>query len=430
VGMNGVPGAVNVLAAAVKAGMSVFDLEELELAYAPPFGAAKDPANMAGFVGSNWLRGDVEVVHWDEVKGLDPQKDLLLDVRTKPEWDVGYIPGTVHIPLQELRQRLAELPKDKRIVVYCKVGQRGYVAARILKAHGYHAVNLTGGMDTWQAATEKQSNFDAWQPKGAAGPAGAGAPAALTPAEVSAAVLVDACGLQCPGPIMQVYRTMQALQPGQVMKAVATDPGFARDIGSWCQSTGNELLEVKQEGAQFVAFVRKAGKPEGAPAVSKAAAAGPGERTLIVFSNDMDRALAAFILANGAAATGQKVTMFFTFWGLNLLRKPQAVAVKKNLIEKMFGLMMPRGAEATKLSKLNMLGAGTAMMKGVMRSKNIDSLPALMRSAQELGVRLIACQMTMDMMGIKPEELIEGIEIGGVATYTAVSDTAGVNLFV
>jgi peroxiredoxin family protein len=122
--------------------------------------------------------------------------------------------------------------------------------------------------------------------------------------------------------------------------------------------------------------------------------------------------------------------MFFTFWGLNILRKAQSPPVKKNLIEKMFGWMMPKGPDKLVLSKLNMGGMGTVLMKEVMKSKGIDSLPALMHSAQQAGVRIIACQMTMDLMDIKLEELMEGVEIGGVATYTAASDTAQVNLMV
>ncbi len=141
-------------------------------------------------------------------------------------------------------------------------------------------------------------------------------------------------------------------------------------------------------------------------------------------------AIAAFIIANGAASMGHKVTMFFTFWGLNILRKDNPPSVAKNFLERMFGWMMPKGAGKLKLSRLNMGGLGTEMMKRVMKSKNIDSLPALIASAQENGVRLIACQMTMDMMGIKAEELIDGVEIGGVATYIGETDKANASLFI
>jgi len=122
--------------------------------------------------------------------------------------------------------------------------------------------------------------------------------------------------------------------------------------------------------------------------------------------------------------------MFFTFWGLNLLRKKQAPPVNKNLIERAFGWLMPRGADAVRLSKLNMGGMGTALMKGVMKSKSIDSLPTLMRTAMDAGVTLIACQMTMEMMGIKREELIDGVTIGGVATMLNATDKANATWFI
>lgn len=153
-------------------------------------------------------------------------------------------------------------------------------------------------------------------------------------------------------------------------------------------------------------------------------------KTLIMFSGDLDRAMAGLIIANGAAAMGDEVTMFFTFWGLNVLRKAQRIKVRKSLMEKMFGWMMPRGAERLSLSKMNMGGLGTAVMKGIMRRKKVSSLPELISSAQDMGVRLVACTMSMDVMGIKPEELIDGVEFAGVATYLGEADRSNVNLFI
>lgn len=154
------------------------------------------------------------------------------------------------------------------------------------------------------------------------------------------------------------------------------------------------------------------------------------KKTILLFSGDLDKALAAFIIANGAAAMGDEVTMFFTFWGLNALRKPKPPSVAKKLVEKMFGMMMPRGAEKLTLSKMHMGGMGTAMMKMVMKQKNVDSLPALIKSAQENGVQLLACSMSMDVMGLKQEELIDGVEIGGVATFIGEADESNATLFI
>ncbi len=154
------------------------------------------------------------------------------------------------------------------------------------------------------------------------------------------------------------------------------------------------------------------------------------KKTIVVFSGDLDKAMAAMIIASGAAAMGNEVTLFFTFWGLNLLRRPESVKVKKNLLEAMFGWMMPRGARRASLSKMHMGGMGTAMMKYVMKTKHVSTPEELMLDAQQMGVQFIACSMSMDVMGIKPEELIDGVEIGGVASYLGSADEANVNLFI
>jgi peroxiredoxin family protein len=154
------------------------------------------------------------------------------------------------------------------------------------------------------------------------------------------------------------------------------------------------------------------------------------KKTIVVFSGDLDRLMAAFVIAVGAAAMGNEVTMFFTFWGLNALRRDNPPPVKKDFMSRMFGWMMPRGAKRAKLSKLNMGGMGTAMMKRVMRNKHVGSVDELIGHAQEFGVRLVACSMSMDVMGITPAELIEGIEVGGVVSYLGSADEANVNLFI
>ena len=153
-------------------------------------------------------------------------------------------------------------------------------------------------------------------------------------------------------------------------------------------------------------------------------------KTMVVFSGDLDRVMASFIIANGAAAMGSRVTMFFTFWGLNALRRAGASAGGKSLIEKMFGWMMPRGAGKLKLSKMNMGGMGTAMMKGRMKARNVPSLPELIASAQKAGVKLVACAMTMDVMGLRKEELIEGVDYGGVASFLSEAQQGNVTLFI
>jgi rhodanese-related sulfurtransferase len=152
-GTDGVDKRVDVLATAIRAGLTTRDLKDLELAYAPPYGSAKDPVNFAGFLACNAMTGDVELCHAEETANLKPNQ-MILDVRTRSEFQGGAIPGAVHIPLDDLRERLGELPKDKEILAYCHMGLRGYLACRILNQNGFACKNLSGGWLTWKAWKE------------------------------------------------------------------------------------------------------------------------------------------------------------------------------------------------------------------------------------------------------------------------------------
>jgi NADPH-dependent 2,4-dienoyl-CoA reductase/sulfur reductase-like enzyme/rhodanese-related sulfurtransferase len=153
VGRDGVDKRIDVLATALQGGMTVHDLAELELAYAPPFGSAKDPVNLAGMAGQNVWAGDVRLAQWNEIASLNPAHTLVLDVRRPEERSVGAIPGSIHIPLDDLRARMNELPRDREIIVHCHSGQRSYFACRILAQHGLRVRNLTGSWRTWKTAT-------------------------------------------------------------------------------------------------------------------------------------------------------------------------------------------------------------------------------------------------------------------------------------
>jgi len=424
VGTEGVEKRIDVLATALRAGLTVFDLEELELCYAPPYGSAKDPVNMAGFVAANVLRGDVQICHARDVQKLRADQ-LLLDVRTPAECALGMIPGAVNIPVDELRARLAEVPRDKEIVAYCQVGLRGYLACRILKQHGFRCRNLTGGYKTYRALTG--SSVPSAPCAACESATGATGMSAEKKRSEGAVVEVDACGLQCPGPVMKLRRAIEEISAGQRVRIRATDSSFGRDVEAWCHSTGNHLISLERKAGMIEAVIERA---EHEQDVTHVAEGGSRAKTIVVFSGDLDKALAAFIIANGAAAMGSRVTMFFTFWGINVVRRAAAVPVKKTLLEKMFGWMMPRGAGRLKLSKMHMGGMGTAMIKYIMRSKKVASLPELIEQAKQAGVQLVACSMSMDLMGIKPEELIDGVEFGGVAMYLDRAEAGTVNLFI
>ena len=212
------------------------------------------------------------------------------------------------------------------------------------------------------------------------------------------------------------------------MEITASDPGFAKDIVSWCKRTGNTLVSNETKNGEYFAVIQ-CGTNAPVQTVQQSSADKKG-KTIIVFDGDMDKVLASFVIANGALAMGRPVTMFFTFWGLTALKRENKVKLKKNSMEKMFGAMLPRGSKKLKLSKMNMGGMGTKMMKKIMKDKNIDSLEDMMKKAMENGVKIIACFMSMDVMGIRPEELIDGVKIGGVGTYLGDAEESNVNLFI
>lgn len=425
VGLEGVDKRVDVMSTAIRAGMSVYDLEELELAYAPPYGSARDPINIAGFLAGNMLRGDLQTIDWNEIDQLDRQTHVILDVRNPEELAIGMIEGAINIPLAELRERISEIPRGKQVVVYCQVGQRGYFACRILQQHGFEAVNLSGGFKTYSHAVCAQSNFDTFEHVTISSREEI---REIPPFDEASAnqFAVDACGLQCPGPILKLYNKVKEVNAGDVITVKATDYGFSSDVQAWADRTGNRLISLNSENGIITAKIQKGAEK----AQEKGAFSMTQDKTMVIFSGDLDKAIAAFIIANGAASMGHKVTMFFTFWGLNILRRQDPPTVKKNLIEKMFGFMMPRGAEKLTLSKMHMAGMGTAMIKGIMKKKNVSSLPELIQSAIANGVRVQACQMSMDLMGIRKEELLDNIETVGVATFIHASDESNATIFI
>jgi peroxiredoxin family protein/TusA-related sulfurtransferase/rhodanese-related sulfurtransferase len=415
--------------------MTVEEMSDLELSYAPPYGSAKDPVNYAGFVASNVRSGDMKVCHVEDVMNPGPNQ-YLLDVRTRPEVEAGTIPGAINIPLDELRERMDELPEDEEALVFCKVGLRGYLACRYLEQNGRDCRNLTGGYTTYRAAVgmlteEDVEKREMTEDTGAEnGAKTLGEFAEQYGRDVDVVREIDARTLQCPGPIMKLKEALTDVEPGQSVSIVVGDTAFPNDVEAWCKSTGNELVEVGMEDGYIRATVAK-GKAEAhtvrAPASPEQ---GARKKTMVVFSGDFDRVMASFIIANGAASMGSDVTMFFTFWGLNALRRPEKVKTRKNLIERLFGWMMPRGAERLGLSRMNMGGLGQKMIKRIMKDKNVSSLSDLIHSAQDAGVRLVACSMTMDLMGIKKEELIDGVDEGGVATFLSSAEEGNFDLFI
>ena len=434
VGYDGVDKRIDELALVIKHQGTVYDLMKVEQAYAPPFSSAKDPVAIAGYVAEDMITGKTNPVYWRELRDIEMENKFLLDVRTQDEFALGSLPGAVNIPLDELRDRMSELPKDRMIYTFCAVGLRGYLAYRILTQHGFDKVrNLSGGLKTYRAATapivihqenEDQTDESPSPQEKTLSSEPSAAPA--IPVAAAKTIRVDACGLQCPGPILKMKKTMDGLASGERVEITATDPGFPRDAAAWCSSTGNQLISKEASGGKSVVIIEK-GEPKACNIVTSCEDKG---KTFIMFSDDLDKALATFVLANGAAATGQKVTIFFTFWGLNVIKKLHKPETEKDIFGKMFGMMLPSSSKKLKLSKMSMGGIGGKMMRYIMNKKGIDSLESLRQQALENGVEFIACQMSMDVMGVKQEELLDEVTIGGVATYMERADNANVNLFI
>jgi NADPH-dependent 2,4-dienoyl-CoA reductase/sulfur reductase-like enzyme/peroxiredoxin family protein/rhodanese-related sulfurtransferase/TusA-related sulfurtransferase len=427
IGTEGVEKRIDVIATAMKFGASAPQLASIELAYAPPYASAKDPVNMLGYVADNLLTGKVATIQWHEVDQLVATGAFFLDVRDPEELLIGQIPGSLNIPLNALRDQLDQLPKDQTLYIYCQVGLRGYNAARLLTQRGFTVKNLDGGFKTYhqahfkvkvEAQTMEKTNVNNED----------GAQNAASGIQTKA-IQVDACGLQCPGPILKVKENIDQLQTGDQLTVTASDFGFSTDVVAWAKATGNTILSNEIAGNNVVATIQKGSSlsatstlpAEGVLHETKAGA------TMIVFSGDLDKAVASMIIASGAAAMGKKVTIFFTFWGLSVLKKQK---VKKRGLAKMFDLMLPNEANSLPVSNMNMGGLGAKMIKAVMKQKNVDPLPLMIQKANDLGVKFVACTMSMDIMGIERDELFDFVEFGGVTTYLGDAEQANLNLFI
>lgn len=392
VGAKGVDKRIDTIAEAMRVKLKAPQLGELELAYAPPYSSAKDPVNFLGFVAENVLSGKSDVVAPDTI----PADAQVIDVREPSEHEMGAVPGAINIPLGSLRARLDELDRAKTYVTCCAVGLRGYLAERILKQNGFKAYNLSGGWATWRLFRQPSSTLDLRQ-------------------------------LPCPGPVVQLKAAFSKAADGAAFKVLA-DAAFEGDLRRWCAANGCTASGLAKHGGELEAMLVKGG-----PQPSTSTSSRPAEHSaaIVLFSNDLDKALAAMILANGLAASGAKVGIFFTFWGLSVLRKNPAPALRRSLVSRMFGWMLPKGAEKLALSKMNMLGLGTAMMKDVMRKQNIMTLPSLIKSAKAAGVSFIACDMAMGVMGLTREDLIDEVdEVAGVAAFAELAKRSANTLFI
>ena len=416
VGISGVDKFIDVMATSIKFKATIDDLAELELAYAPPFLSAKSPANMVGFIGQNIEDDLLEQVFMEDLKKYDEKKTIILDIREELELIGGKFDNSINIPLSELRKRYTELPKDKEIWTYCAVGLRGYIATRFLSQKGYRVKNLAGGIKSEEKVivnTQKESSLTK---------------------EGNSNIekeedYLDLSGLSCPGPLVKIKEKIDKLGEDEKLKVKVSDLGFYNDIQAWSKVTKNSLLSLdKKDGLTYATLQKGQTSKVIEKNQENVIIEDNSNMTMVVFSGDLDKAIAAFIIANGALTMGKKVTMFFTFWGLSILKKKNLA--KKSFIEKMFAMMLPKNSQDLPVSKMNFFGIGAKMIRSVMKKKNIMSLEELIKKAIDSGVNITACTMSMDVMGISEEELIDGINYGGVGQYLGEAEKSNNNLFI
>lgn len=423
VGADGVDKRMDILATALSGKMTIDDICHLELSYSPPFGSAKDPVNIAGFAACNIRDGLVTAA--TDLASDDLQ---LVDVRPAEMAKIRPINPAfkaVTIPVSQLRERLGELDQSKPVTAVCALGKMSYFASRILKLNGFDARSVTGGITLNQVLTSDLATSTtpiAPQPR-------QNTPTMTATESTATTIQLDCTGLACPGPIMKVKEAAEKLEDGEILEIKASDAGFASDLPAFCSANSYDCLGIEQNKGIVIGRLKKS-KHIDEP-LSSSMQTSNQDATLVVFSQEMDKVLAGLVIANGALAMGGKVTLFFTFWGLNALRKPGTTAIDgKTVMDKMFGMMLPQGTPKLPLSNMNMGGMGTRMMKSRMAAKNLPNLDGLLEDAIKGGARLVACSMSMEAMGIHKDELIDGVEIGGVAEFLAASSKSGTSLFI
>jgi NADPH-dependent 2,4-dienoyl-CoA reductase/sulfur reductase-like enzyme/peroxiredoxin family protein/TusA-related sulfurtransferase/rhodanese-related sulfurtransferase len=424
-GKNAVDKVIDAIATAMFYKGTYEHLTQLELAYAPPFGSAKSVVNMLGFVAQNKALGLVDFISVEELDKYLGDKALsktvgFIDVREQAENDLFSIPGFLNIPLGELKESLPRLNKDIMYVVTCAVGVRAYNAARMLQQEGFKVKVLAGGTLFYQTLKYKVET-KIWSKINEI--AKDEIPIEANNDKIE---FLDCSGLQCPGPIVQLKKAMNNLKEGQSLKVRASDDGFARDVVAFAKMNSYRLNSVSAIKQGVEAILTKSEMN----AVTQNTAKLPNKKqTIVVFSDDLDKVMASLVIANGALAAGLDVTIFFTFWGLNVLREKR-ISKHRSFMQNMFSWLNPKGITKLGLSKFNFFGLGSYFMKRLMKQKNISSPQEMLAMAKANGAKIMACSMSMEIMGIDKSELMPNVEIVGVAAYLEEASNTGNNLFI
>lgn len=396
-GVDGVDKRIDAIAVAITGKLTVDDLSLTQLCYSPPFGSARDVVNIAGLAARNSREGFMKPAY--SITNLPPGVTLV-DVRPKEVAAIHPIPNSINIPSSEIAARAHELDRTVEYRTVCNLGKTSYFAHRHFVQAGFKSTSVVGGM--------KIHSQDL--------PVAPVAPVSHSAGSTSAAaavtrVVLDCSGLACPGPLLKMKDALNELPANSTLHVIATDAGFKADVKAFASANGLTLSNLTTDKGVIRAELTRGSGVSGSgsaasPVTATTSSIGPGGATIVLFSQDYDKAIAAFIIGNGAKAMGGDVTIFCTFWGLNALRHPHRKPTKpKSLIDNMFATMMPKGISHLPLSNMNFGGAGSMMLKDVMKTKNLPNLPDLLETAKKQGIRIVACTMSMDAMGIQVSQV-------------------------
>jgi len=402
IGTKGVDKRIDTISTAIQMGGTIWDLANLELAYAPPYNTPKDPINYIG-----WIAENIKAKHVKLLSPLDLslQEHHLIDIREDTVFSLNHINGAYNIPLENLRQNLSQIPKDKKLVVYCHSGSDSYNAARVLSAHGYNVYNLNGGFITY-----KYFNFT---------PAEVAAPlrvASLIPSNIVAQMeTLSLCGICCPGPIIKLQKHFAKMKPGVTIRIEADDSGFFNELSAWAENPMAEFS--KSIPAAPVAKAETTAQP--VDTIQKSG------RMLLVTTDDLARVVPAFMAALTAAALGEKVTIFYIFDGIALLAKDRKKATTKHGGSQRFG----KGGYFQRWNddELPKHEAGELANSPELLIINI---PEYIQNLQATGVKMIACSMAMGSMGLAESDLVDNLELAGMMRYVSAANEHEYNLIV
>ena len=421
---------IDIIVSAIAGKLDLYQLLNLNLSYSPPYGSAKDVINVAAAVAINKIERNFKTKLARDIQ----IGETTIDVRPTEITEINPFDGAINIPLMQLREKIFQIPKDKEINLLCNTGHDSYNAISILLGHGYTKLtNITGGFNLFKehqkairgvVKRKEIINSESNSPKQAGN-------------SNSKVINVDCSGLACPGPIMKLHKAITEGKNGDIFNVIATDFGFEDDIVTWTKKNKHTLLSISNDGQTVKASISKGSKMtmdvgKDSKALAQMMIGEKENATIVLFSGNYDKVIAALIIAQAAASIGKKVTVFATFWGLNALRiKPdKRSGHKKKIMKKMFGIMMPMGVDKMGLSSMNMGGIGKKIIASTMKKHNVKSPSEMLNDSIGLGVDFIACTMSMDLLGITKDEIIKGASFAGAAKYVSKADDSSITLFI